>query len=141
MSVEIKDYLHLYLGCDVLLCKNLEGNNVIEQLNGRMLWEDMEMFEGEYSYKPILRKLSDMTEEEDNQFTSLAAKCDYEVLFGYNNKKKLIGITWEELGATGLFFNTAAGVDFLEIFRWLLSKNFDLFGLIESGLAIDKTKI
>jgi hypothetical protein len=28
-----------------------------------------------------------------------------------------------------------------ETFLWLLSKHFDLFGLIEAGLAIDKTKL
>lgn len=28
-----------------------------------------------------------------------------------------------------------------ETFRWMLSKGFDLFGLIDSGLALDATKL
>lgn len=60
--------------------------------------------------KPILRPLSDMTEEEEKATQAIVN----EIGFGY------------ELGAS--------------ITRYLLSRHLDLFGWIDAGLAIDKTK-
>jgi hypothetical protein len=65
--------------------------------------------------KPILRPLSDMTQKE----------------------RKQIGPTWHkeyEPEITDNEFNT-------EEIRLMLSKGFDLFGLIDAGLAIDKTTL
>lgn len=39
-----------------------------------------------------------------------------------------------------LFGNLGSVLCLANDFRYLLSKHFDLFGLIEAGLAIDKTK-
>lgn len=63
--------------------------------------------------KPILRPLSDMTEEESNE-----VQCAVD--------KNGIG-----------FYPT----EHAEIVRYLLSLQFDLFGWIDAGLAIDKTKL
>lgn len=137
MKKEIKDYLFLYLGCDVQvkrkndkqyhigrMCEvTLKSNHgdwikvwfddVItvtgstwEQSSANQHW----FFFGEDHIKPIVRKLSDMTEEEKL----------YALRLGNSYTDTWIG------GA-----NRTAH---------LLSKHFDLFGLIEAGLAIDKTK-
>ena len=102
--------LAMYIGCDV------EWNGVVYRLsgvnadceiaierNGVTIWVEIE------AVKPILRPLSDITDEEENE-TQIFVN---EICFGY------------ELGA--------------QITRYLLSKHFDLFGWIEAGLAIRKT--
>jgi hypothetical protein len=71
--------------------------------------------------KICLRPLSDMTEEE----------LEYILDIG-EHQSRIYGV--EEFIAGWKAFGS-------ETFRYLLSKHFDLFGLIESGLAIDKTKI
>jgi len=102
MDKKIEDYLHLYLGCDVR-----HNNGSIVKMNSialnNMLNNKYEMQE----YKPILRPLSDMTEEEKIEVRKF-------------DKVEL---------------------PHFELTRYLLSKHFDLFGLIEAGLAIEKTKV
>lgn len=65
--------------------------------------------------KPILRKLESMTEEEAAELLNL---CDGEVF------------AWTDQNDRKKFAYTAQG------FHYLLSRGFDLFGLIDSGLAI-----
>ena len=62
-----------------------------------------------YDYKPYLRPMSSMTEEEENELTGIA------VLGGYNNS----------------VFNSFVVVD------WLDKKGFDYRGLIPMGLALE----
>ncbi len=100
--MNIKDYLHLYLGCDML---DISDNSTYT-LHPEMLYASIK--DGD---KPILRPLSDMTEDE-SEFVADAA--------------------WQ--GKPTIYMNA-------EITAYLLSKHFDLFGLIEAGLAIDKTKL
>lgn len=64
--------------------------------------------------KPILRPLSDMTEEEKND-----PIWDSETTFS---------------DFAGMVHCAAP------VFAWLLARHFDLFGWIDAGLAIDKTK-
>lgn len=152
---KISDYLHLYLGCDVqtpdgvgkLHSVSVEANgkrsNRIKVFFGRMVKTensidgyDKHRNHGSYlieqeSYvginapegtppeftmpggcKPILRPLSDMTNEDWITY--------YRILDGQNDKPGI------ECKAEAMLF--------------LLSKHFDLFSLIESGIAIDKTK-
>lgn len=107
---EIKDYLHLYLGCE---CKTPEG---VMQLMAvyidslPIFYDSVEDTRFE-DITPLLRPLSDITEEEIKKLRSFNH---------YSNHTNRL---------------TPEGV------RYLLSKFFDLFGLIESGLAIDKSKI
>ena len=76
MKKELKDYLHLYLGCDcmvesrliVVLCGfQQDGHNVYKPV---IRAKDYSFFHGNrtvnewHLIKPILRPLSDMTEEE-----------------------------------------------------------------------------
>lgn len=71
--------------------------------------------------KPLLRPLSDMT---------LIEKAEYETLFGHNPNER------DEWYTTLLIMDIGKP----EAWAWLLSRGFDLFGLIDAGLAIDKTK-
>lgn len=142
MEKQIKDYLHLYLGCKVKLVKDIseefssyddfevpavESIGTFCMLNdGFQVYCGDESEEWPYgvkfdhnfiaswdfkSYKPILRPLSSMTGIEQE---------DYEAVNG------------------GGRFKAHPNA---EAYRWLVSKHFDLFGLIESGLAIDATTL
>ncbi len=128
---KINDYIHLYLGCDgqaefnydgkvqcvnckftgmfydgqlVVKCKDKNG---IEWANSSMVFPDQ--------FKPILRPLTDMTEEESLKWAEMKERF-------WNDKLMSV-------------FNTA------ELIHWLLSKHFDIFNLINEELAIDKTTL
>jgi hypothetical protein len=115
---EIKDYLHLYL--PVKAIDTISGGEVFIQGISRS--EGMCQFETENNedwgniefFKPILRPLSSMTLSEE---------------------KEILGLTDE------LRLNIDWTVFSPQEFHLLLSKHFDLFGLIEAGLAIDATTI
>ena len=77
-----------------------------------------------FSVKPILRPLSDITDVE-----ALA----WAEFFGAHS-----GALDE--GPITFFRRYYSDYCSAESVRYLLSKHFDLFGWIESGLAIDKTK-
>ena len=78
--------------------------------------------------KPILRPLSDMTEEEKSTLKGVMKDS-----FKGENLLPII-----KSGAlTNLFFNKGNP----SIVLWLLKQGFDLFGLIESDQAIDKTTL
>lgn len=123
MSKEIKDYLHLYLNSvDVIIDTvrddfkahfgHAPGHKT--QL-GPMLYAVI--LEGGVTVKPILRDLSDMTEEEKLHL--------YGMGFTHNSK----GLQIEHPQK----WPTFKPLQFL----YLLSKGFDLFGLIPAGLAIN----
>jgi hypothetical protein len=170
---KIEDYLHHYLGCEILVgdavCTLIgieDGAFVMSKLTGRHIIP-MRLT------KPILRPLSDMTEEEivaaakficavpnEQGFEYEIQKChntvgakffnhkftagQYLSIYNEKNRPETIGhieVGWysdnkidrrktKELWKVG-------GCHELTIY--LLSKGFDLFGLIEAGLAIDKT--
>ncbi len=138
MKKELKDYLHLYLGCKVEY--GYDGTKKIGKLVGKddsAGWQvDKLRVLAPYQYvrdeliKPILRPLSDMTEDEkvvmhdtlwitkeEDKHYSVSHKCTYWHLKCCGREKEP------------------------EVFLYLLSKHFDLFGLIDAGLAIDKTKL
>jgi len=130
---EIKDYLHLYLGCEVavpsianiedwedyfLLSVSIHNCIIIHAEHGISTFKHEQV-------KPILRPLSSMTEDEKKEIGFAA----FEVLRKdeFDNKRlppRNISCMWAARQTV-----------------FLLSKHFDLFGLIESGLAIDATKI
>jgi hypothetical protein len=126
MEKNIKDYLHLYIGCNVQW--NKARGFTLTKVN--WLFNEFEIDQDESGYtetfnektvheiKPILRPLSDMTEEE----------C-HTLGWAYlnSNGNKILNHSPEYLNP--------------EDFKYLLSRGFDLFGLIESGLAIDKSSI
>jgi len=73
-----------------------------------------EVGKGEIIAKPILRPLSDITEEDMEEKDRIF--------------ERHVGAKYAMIMATADFC------------KYLLSRHFDLFGWIESGLAIDKTK-
>lgn len=162
MKKTLEDYLHLYVGCEVQYEGIVNGNELgaelkankhdvfyipkIEEKRGlktgvlkkieytvngkfRMCRIGRKGLQSHYTcekFKPILRPLSDMTEGELQECGNL--------VYDFSDDTSGLGLNehkWED-------FTLLLCV---EQFHWLLSKHFDLFGLIEAGLAIDKTKM
>jgi len=125
MTKDIKDYLHLYVGCDVEYCKEtyfLGAIHVFPQKDTDEymvnIWASGLCDTVPYTeIKPILRPLSDMTGDEQVEYIKLT---------------KLV---------TDGVHTVQIRIDTPESFLWKIYHRFDLFGLIESGLAIDKTKL
>ena len=134
---ELKDYLHLYLGCE---CKTPWGILRLTRFDIKdkyKAWFTTGFKENEKilyangcigksfqtsSIKLILRPLSDLNDEE--------LKCLR------SERKHLRGVHRNDLRFI-INLNTWSPEDIV----FLLSKGFDLFGLIEAGLAIDKTTL
>ena len=130
-SKRIEDYLHLYLGCEIIgtyddqsggkgyLTGVTNGGHECEiqfiREDGINVEEEPQFNEAK-EVKLILRQLGDMTDEERAQKDRL------------KNMEDNYTSAWEPL------MNRAESI------RYLLSKHFDLFGLIPAGLAIDKTQ-
>lgn len=119
---DIRQYLHLYLGCRVdyngikgLLTKVDIGHRLCQVDISNMMGQNFSVRMDEV--KPILRPLSSMTEEEKEEsekvYVDMQDKADAE---GHICDAEI----WAEHS------------------RWLLSKHFDVFQLIEYGLAIEK---
>jgi hypothetical protein len=108
MSKDIREILHLYLGCDMIYTNKgpIPGERFV-LTSGNLMWAESCIKDG--SLKPILRKLSSMTEEE---------------------KRELLPERTESVDGITV-------VTTYESFRLLLSKGFDLFNLIPRGLALD----
>lgn len=105
---DIKNYLHLYLGCEINT--SINGTKMDAGWLKRMLNEECDAM-------MILRPLSDMTESEKKEMGEQKHKYD--------------------TGNPGSHIITDKAYQMV----WALSKHFDIFGLIDSGLAIDKTKL
>ena len=109
MDKRIEDYLHLYLGCQYRwMNKNGSMGGNSRTLSPTAI---LRFYNKEINIIPVLRKLEDITEEEQ-------AEAD-RIHDDDNNRSPM--------GAQLPFY--------------LLLKYFDLFGLIPAGLAIDKTKM
>ena len=120
MSKDIKDYLHLYLGCEVLIeksCYNFVHSYGIHKGDVKTLHPSLlfliDTNNKDIIYKPILRPPSDIKQEEKTELNKI-----------YNE--------WEDLSPAELEANRAV---------YMLKQQFDLFNLIPEGLAIDKTKL
>lgn len=145
---EIKDYLHLYLGCEMQYSTHHEPQYETYTLTIEGLKEAIE-----FEDSPILRPLWQLTDEEyavinQHGFGGASTKEIWLDQFekfeerpapGQGKKNKVTNpkmIRSKVRVGLQLRFYTFAP----ETFRYLLSQGFDLFGLIEEGLAIDKTK-
>lgn len=114
MKKQLKDYLHFYLGCDIPeedghTCKviGIVDNDVHMIHNYHNQYGTMPI----ENAKPILRPLSDMTENEKKEAHDIY----------YTDKIELLAIM---------------DVAHFELCRYLLSKHFDVFGLHEAGLCL-----
>jgi len=152
---QLKEVIHFYLRCPVWITRNIEGNPVIEQLTPHMLYDDYDELcepSGE-RMRLMLRPLSSMTEEEMKHIWKLIHRRDFvgNNIIWFDKESSSSAKRWvlssgcERLGIemTG---NIWADSD-LHHFKYnphfatayLLSRGFDLFGLIESNQAIDTT--
>jgi hypothetical protein len=155
MKKDIKDYLHFYPGV------TLRSKTGFVTLLGVLHYDPIkvvvengsEVYKTELGeYLPELRSLSDMTEEEAMACYKLNPYSKGEWLIEKVTVKEnikgfepnIVEIKWSGKDGTGY----SAGVDYMyfnklnaEQHHYLLSKHFDLFGLIESNLALDKTKL
>jgi len=123
MEKTFKDYAHLYLGCELTVPKRYNFGGIVTDLEKATMvsvWDEFIKFEqitGFHpieNFKPILRPLSDMTKEE------------IECISKMNITKEAYDMTVCE---------------FAKVTKWHLEKGFDLFGLIDAGIAIDKNKV
>jgi hypothetical protein len=133
-SKNIKDYLHLYLGCECMIGDlnwkpetNLHGlapgvdPNYGKPIKSKIDAHVLNVFAHKTTL--ILRPLSDMTDEEmDEVWYSHEPKNVLVMDYKNNSMSRKVALCSERT-------------------RYLLSKGFDLFGLIDSGLAIDKIKL
>ena len=143
MKKDIKDYLHLYLGCEVMDLYNdrvAVMNGILTMNEGikvcvfyKTTWQ-LSVEE----VKLILRPLSDMTEDEADIIWELTGWYD-----GINGCVRIGEIIKE-------FFvlednegepRNSSWLYLMKALPYILSRGFDLFGLIQEGLAIDKTKL
>lgn len=144
MEKKLADYLPLYLGCEVLYGKEVW---VLTGINGNYWYverRNSSLHEvGIQDIKPILRSLSDMTEEESIWVAGLTFTDNVSKKKKAEYGRAIIGYHFLEEAYSGELLRMAmefSSNDSFELTRYLLSKGFDLFGLIEAGLAIDKTK-
>lgn len=125
MKIELKDVIHFYLGCDALIISHDEWIGKIISVDSAggctvVLRNDKtrHQFSGTVDgCKPILRPLSDMTEEESKilgefSSTDTVIPCPH-----FNNIHKV-----------------KHGLQLV----YLLKQGFDLFDLISTGQAISK---
>lgn len=153
MSKEIKDYLHLYLGCELERGGRVTGA-LLDAANEAAFnaWEDC---------RPILRPLTDMTEEEVLELCKVASP---EIFGDYRFSKWIVERSpheychWTVSNKNSLdYFNISSVDGDVDIYGkdgefdptnidsnyrfWYLKKGFDIFDLILEGLAIDKTTL
>lgn len=133
---QLKDYMHFYQNCEGTLkvhyafpmrgfkfvSARLIGvlvNNVHVQCYGGdgSKWPQITVAKVSDFY-PVLRHLRDMTGEEKIEISKI--------------------LNWPEPKTV---MNNRYGKYSAAMFLFLLSKHFDLFGLIDAGLAIDKTTL
>lgn len=123
----IKDYLHFYIGCEVVSVYPTNPQSP-QILNGKFYDQIMNCKYEHFVYhskwiKPLLRPLSSINDEEID-----------EVWYGEETQNVLV-MEYKRNS------NTRKVALCSERTRYLLSKGFDLFGLIDSSLALDKTKM
>ena len=187
-----KDYLHLYLGCELntggwfnkaeaqKILEAVEPSRKIAVVGFYYPMKDDSCIKSErwefpiIDMKPILRPLSDMTDKEIDEVASILLDKETNCYHKWRSEDgDYIIATWKKEQAppydkekydymtmgmmiSGDFsikhhwdYHSSKGVGTTneplhnshKITRYLLSKHFDLFGLIESGEAIDKTTI
>lgn len=138
---ELKDYLHLYIGCDAYVFPDETlTNGWLEQKLKEIpkmeykipVTHDRVRYILERGYKPILRPISSMTEEEAKHLITLRGYTDVSNVNFING-----GVEFDHPGMT-TYINFDKQTP--EQFAYLLSRGFDLFGLLESNLAVASNK-
>jgi len=137
--MELKDYLHFYEGalCRWRYVDYPPGQwNVLAPLSKR----DIARLCDDHSVDKIeirLRPLSDFGEKEIRAIAKIVGKEDQ------LSDVKSMNYVITQVKEHGLAAFSVPDGEFKfvpELIRYLLSEHFDIFGLIEAGLAIDSTK-
>lgn len=126
MEKELKDYLNLYLGCSV---ETIDGTG---KLIGIIKDEAFVDYRG-YNNKGS-------TDEFGNEYDFVLVENEYFIKDVKPILRPLSDMTKEEK-QNDLNIATIYTRDQAERIKYFLSKYFDIFGLIEVGLAIDKTTL
>lgn len=146
MNKKIEDYLHLYLGCEVI-CTDETASSDYEYYGRRGKVTGLLL--SKYStckWSLLLRPLSSMTEEEAIELVKLSESESYgdhpavRKYETYRNNFGQLVLSWGE-GLREKNIPEEKKIFTPEEMRLLLKYNFDLFSLIPAGLALDKTKI
>lgn len=141
MKKDIKDYLHLYMGCECIANSGTSRNRF-----------KLDPFSINY-YKdvlgivyPILRPLSSMDiSEAKMMLLQVEFFTDHQVNVLEVSDNSFIGIVYEiQYNDVGRFWkkqqSLTRNLEPAHI-KFMLSKGFDLFNLIPEGLAIDSTTL
>lgn len=132
MIQKINEYLHYYIGAEA----KMPGHTVI--ITHSLLAYEHAM--KHWGIKLILRPLSSMTEDEGREYAvHYGIKGNLPCTITEENGYVKIAIGDKQHGAS--LFPMGHYGQKPESVHYLLSKHFDLFNLIESGQAIDKTKL
>jgi hypothetical protein len=153
--MDIKDYLHLYIGCEVISTGGKHMGKLVGVSVNQATINPLDHFDPRVTppqyLKPILRPLSDMTEEEAKHFFGLSDNAEVYCKVNHGNHTEFM-YKWQDSEA---IYDTRDGKSYSSIalthdrhllptssdgFLFLLSKYFDLFGLIDAGLALDATQ-
>jgi hypothetical protein len=127
---DIKDYLHLYMGCSVLTEHDalMNGEPHVMTINVNNLFALLYKYK---NTKPLLRSLSDMTEEEAAEVADILGNASH------LSKESKIAQVMEILPRLLHMQTNVWGINWIKLTVYLLSKGFDLFNLIPDNLALD----
>lgn len=135
MKKDIKDYLHLYLGCwcecSPPRTEIFHGQLQQIDVNGCCVVADISVTRNTHVrfIKPILRPLSSMTFEE------------FRKLFGENFSESYCKARIKSINSSmWVLYKTIGEIGNFDTVPNLLAEGFDLFNLINEDLVIDKTK-
>lgn len=161
--IQLKDVIHYYIGCDVIVDGKergrLLGANPVPNSVGQVYWdiqtEEMQQNEdedfampynddtdmGELRIKPILRQLEDITDEEVKEFIEWDKLNGMYLNVRYERIKNGIDIFYsidaEDQGVYPQYYHITFHTFAPKEFQFLISRSFDLFGLLQSGQAIN----
>lgn len=156
MRIELKDVLHLYLGCECVRTDTNKSMRLVSVYEYGENWHPddkcvrFESAEWKWSavqqwVKPVLRKLNSMTWDEAKEYFN---KPEAELIKVERKKNAAIfDYRWvsDKVNNDDGYSYSGIAISDNELLTpqqvaWLLSRGFDLFGLIETGQAIDATK-
>lgn len=125
MKTELKEVIHLYLGCEmtdgrILHSVDIDGEWMLLAPNGGGCTNFCHKWDE--SVKPILHRLEDMTEMHENEV------CNIIGIMGIDAYK-------HAFIKEGTYMIKLK--DSVELYTFLLKNGYDIFGLIDSGQAVD----
>jgi hypothetical protein len=136
MSIKFKDIAHLYLWCELSSRGDAQGKLFAVDADGEWLISDgdgISNFRAEWnpSLKPILRHLDDITEED--------ARGCYKAAYGMEWKDSE-GSAIEYMAQKDEWYAPLWVLDLgkSSVWTYLLSRHYDLHGLIKAGEALRK---